>query len=61
MHISGTFRVTYKENDPLNDPLNDPIKLTDREQKLLHSLHETPEMTRKQLAEELNCSLCQND
>lgn len=56
MHISGTFRVTHKENNPLNDPLNDLIKLTNREQNLLHSLHETPEMTRKQLAEKLNCS-----
>ena len=54
-NVLGILPTIYPEAS-LNDPLNDPLKLTGREQKLLHFLHETPEMTRKQLAEELNCS-----
>ena len=62
MHISGTFHVSREENDPIktNDPINDPINtsvnVSDRERKLLHYLHESPELTRNQLAEELECS-----
>ena len=56
MHISGSFREDAKKADPLNDPLNKPIKLTFREEQLLRHLQESPEITRKQLAEKLGCS-----
>ena len=56
MHISGAFDEIKKAADPINDPINDPIKLTEREEKLLHFLHEEPELTRKELAEKLGCS-----
>ncbi len=56
MHIIGTFKVEKVQPDPINDPINDPIKLTDRQECLLHLLRETPELTRKELAEKLGCS-----
>ena len=52
MHISGSFQADAK----LHDPINGPIKLTERENQLLQLLRESPELTRKVLAEKLRCS-----
>ena len=43
-------------NGPINGPINDPIKLNERENQLLLLLRESPELTRKKLAERLGCS-----
>ena len=64
MHISGilhsettTFgQIKDSVNGPINDPINDPIKLNERENQLLLLLRESPELTRKKLAERLGCS-----
>lgn len=55
MHVSGKFS-RKQDIDPINDPINDPIKLTEREKQLLRLLRESPELTRKVLAEKLGCS-----
>ena len=52
MHISGILH-----SDKVSaDPINGPIKLTERENQLLQLLRESPELTRKVLAEKLRCS-----
>ena len=60
MHISGILHSDKASadliNGPINDPINDPIKLTEREKQLLRLLRESPELTRKVLAEKLGCS-----
>ena len=68
MHISGILHsetTTFGQikdsvngpiNGPINDPINDPIKLNERENQLLLLLRESPELTRKKLAERLGCS-----
>jgi fido (protein-threonine AMPylation protein)/DNA-binding CsgD family transcriptional regulator len=58
MHISGKFLLGQDEpiNEPINDPLNDPIKLKDRETKIIAILREEPGLTRKEMAERLECS-----
>ena len=56
MHISGILHSDQASVDPINDPINDPIKLTEREKQLLQLLRESPELTRKVLAEKIGCS-----
>lgn len=56
MHISGILHSEKTTTDPINGPINDPIKLTEREKQLLQLLRESPELTRKVLAEKLGCS-----
>lgn len=54
MHISGKFLLGH--DDPINDPINDPIKLDDRENKILDLLREQPGLSRRKMAEILECS-----
>lgn len=56
MHISGILHSDKVSADPINGPINGPIKLTERENQLLQLLRESPELTRKVLAEKLRCS-----
>ncbi len=56
MHISGTFAIASEQDDPINDPINDPIKLSDRERQLLQQLRREPDLTRRELAEVMQCS-----
>ena len=56
MHISGTFAIASEQDDPINDPINDPIKLSDRERALLRQLRRSPSLTRRELAEIMQCS-----
>ena len=63
MHISGAFASeTTKadpinsQDDPINDLINDQIKLTEREDRLMHLLRETPGLTHSELATRLGCS-----
>ena len=55
MHISGTFAIASEQDDPINDPINDPIKLSDRERQLLQQLRREPDLTRRELAEVMQC------
>lgn len=50
MHISGKFLLGH------DDPINDPIKLDDREKKILDLLRERPGLSRRKMAEILECS-----
>ena len=56
MHISGSFSPVSEQDDPINDPINDPIKLLDRERALLRQLRRSPSLTRRELAEIMQCS-----
>ncbi len=56
MHISGSFSPVSEQDDPINDPINDPIKLSDRERQLLQQLRREPDLTRRELAEVMQCS-----
>ena len=56
MHISGSFSPISEQDDPINDPINDPIKLSDRERELLRQLRRSPSLTRRELAEIMQCS-----
>lgn len=45
--------------DPIkskDDPINDPIKLSEREQKLMSLIEKAPDLTRRELADQLSCS-----
>lgn len=55
MHVSGKFLLGHDE--PINDPINDPIKLDDREQKIIELLREKSDLTRKEMAARLECSV----
>ena len=48
MHISGTFAIASEQDDP--------IKLSDRERQLLQQLRREPDLTRRELAEVMQCS-----
>ena len=50
MHISGKFVLGH------DDPINDPIKFDDREKQILELLREEANLTRKEMAERLECS-----
>ncbi len=52
MHISGSFSPVSEQDDPINDP----IKLSDRERALLRQLRRSPSLTRRELAEIMQCS-----
>ena len=54
MHISGKFLLGHDE--PTNDPINDPIKLDAREKQIIELLREEADLTRKEMAERLECS-----
>ena len=54
MHISGKFLLGH--DDPKNDPINDPIKLDDKDQMIVDLLRNEPSLTRKEMAERLDCS-----
>lgn len=54
MHVSGKFSLGH--DDSINDPINDPIKLDGRELKIIELLREAPDLTRKELAVQLECS-----
>ena len=50
MHISGKFLLGH------DDPINDPIKIDDREKKILDLLRDRPGLSRRKMAEILECS-----
>ena len=54
MHVSGEFLLGH--GDPINDPINDPIKLDERELRIIELLHDEPDLTRKEMADRLECS-----
>lgn len=54
MHVSGKFFLGH--DDPINDPINDLIKLDGRELQIIELLREAPDLTRKELAVQLECS-----
>ena len=54
MHVSGKFLLGHDEQ--INDPINDPIKLDDREKQIVELLREEADLTRKEMAERLECS-----
>ena len=58
MHINGEFLLGHVDqtSDPINDPIKDLIKLSERELRILEMLRETPNLTRKKIAEQLGCS-----
>ena len=50
MHVSGKFFLGH------DDPINDPIKLDGRQLQIIELLREAPDLTRKELAVQLECS-----
>lgn len=50
MHISGKFLLGQ------DDPINDPIKLDEREMKIIELLCQEPNITRAEMARQLECS-----
>ena len=54
MHISGYFLLG--QDNSKNDPINDPIKLNDREKQIIELLRTETNLTRKEMAEHLDCS-----
>ena len=59
MHIRWDKASSSASADPIkskDDPINDPIKLSEREQKLMSLIEKHPNLTRKELADQLSCS-----
>ena len=59
MHIRWDKAASSASADPIkskDDPINDPIKLSEREQKLMSLIEKHPNLTRKELADQLSCS-----
>lgn len=59
MHIRWAKASSSTSNDPIkmmDDPINNPIKLSERERKLLSLIEKAPDLTRKELADQLSCS-----
>ena len=54
MHVSGKFLLGHDE--PINDPINNPIKLSERELQIIELLCEESNLTRKEMANRLECS-----
>ncbi len=54
MHVSGKFLLG--QDGSINDPINDPIKLDARELRIIELLHDEPDLTRKEMADRLECS-----
>lgn len=52
MHI----RCDKASSSASADPINDPIKLSEREQKLMSLIEKAPDLTRRELADQLSCS-----
>ena len=56
---NGVKASSSASTDPIkskDDPINDPIKLSEREQKLMSLIEKHPNLTRKELADQLSCS-----
>lgn len=54
IHVSGKFLLGHDE--PINDPINNPIKLSERELQIIELLCEESGLTRKEMANRLECS-----
>lgn len=59
MHIRWDKASSSASADPIkskDDPINDLIKLSEREQKLMSLIEKAPDLTRRELADQLSCS-----